>query len=163
MSSHSFVRVYNSHIIQDAVWQLLGLACWTIEFVERLFKECVFIGDRSDPGPTTPKENGSTPLTNSGLDNPIFLHLVHPFALAQLHSAAEHVKRFSDQLSRLPAKGDSARIAKDVLMDATEGSGVDLALLGPLLAEVLQDCKKLDGELPPSHLELVSATCVCSD
>ena len=80
------------------------------------------------------------------LDSPIFLHLVHPYALTRLKAAVEHVKRFHDHVSRLPAKGEESHIAKDVLLDITEGIGIDLQLVGPLLAEIAQETKGLDGE-----------------
>ncbi len=80
------------------------------------------------------------------MDSPIFLHLVHPYSLSRLHTAMEHVKRFHDQVSKLTAKGENSHIAKDYLLDITEGSGIDLQLLGPFLAEILQESKTLNGE-----------------
>ena len=46
----------------DAVWQLLGMTGWIIEFVEKLFKECIFVGERPEPAVSTPnpKEGIST-------------------------------------------------------------------------------------------------------
>ncbi|RPD66418.1 hypothetical protein L226DRAFT_530522 [Lentinus tigrinus ALCF2SS1-7] len=123
----------------DAVWQLLGMTSWVIEFVEKILKECIFVGER--PGqPTMPGSKGTT------LDSPIFLHLVHPYSLSRLHTAMGHVKRFHDQVSKLTAKGENSHIAKDFLLDITEGSGVDLQLLGPFLAEILQESKSLNAQ-----------------
>lgn len=79
------------------------------------------------------------------LDSPIFLLLVHPYALSRLQTALAHVKRFRDQVAKLTAKGENSHIAKDVLMDITDCSGVDLQPLGPLMTEILQDAKRLDG------------------
>ncbi|KAH9945890.1 uncharacterized protein BXZ73DRAFT_86136 [Epithele typhae] len=107
----------------DAVWQLAGMT--------------------GVPEPTLPTSTASSATT---LDSPIFLHLTHPYALAHLHSALEHVKRFHDQVAKLPAKGESSHIAKDVLMDTTGGSGIDIQLVGPLLYDILKDCKKLDAQ-----------------
>ena len=42
----------------DAVWQLVGMTGWIIEFVEKLLKECIFVGERPE-GPTASKEMGS--------------------------------------------------------------------------------------------------------
>ncbi|RDX56470.1 hypothetical protein OH76DRAFT_1550926 [Lentinus brumalis] len=126
----------------DAVWQLLGLTGWVIEFVEKLLKECIFVGERPDE-PTTPSLGGFKGTT---LDSPIFLHLVHPYSLSRLHTAMEHVKRFHDQVSKLTAKGENSHIAKDYLLDITEGSGIDLQLLGPFLAEILQESKTLNAQ-----------------
>lgn len=85
-------------------------------------------------------------LLGTTLDSPIFLHLVHPYSLSRLHAAIEHVKRFHDQVSRINARGENSHIAKDFLLDITEESGVDLQLLEPFLAKVLQDSKSLNGE-----------------
>ena len=135
---------FYSRCILDAVWQLLGMTTWVIEFIEKLFKECIFVGERPDSGPSTSKDTAGTTL-----DSPIFLHLSHPYALSRLQAAAKHIKRFHDQVAKLPPKGENSHIARDVLIDSTEGSGVDLALLVPLLADIMQDCKKLDGSRLP--------------
>ena len=150
----------------DAVWQLLGTTNWVIEFVEKVFRECIFI-EGSDSGPATQGQpeshKGMTVATlvrnvaiddcclvlGSALDNPLFLHLAHPFALGRLHAAVEHVKRFHDQVAKLNAKGENSHIAKDFLMDITGGSGVEIQLIGPLLGEILQDSKSLNSE--PYH------------
>ncbi|KAI0636718.1 hypothetical protein C8Q77DRAFT_1051073 [Trametes polyzona] len=127
----------------DAVWQLVGLSGWILELVERLFRECVLIGDNPTAAPSTPKDRDVPDALS--LDSPIFLHLAHPYALGRLQNAIEHVKRFRDHVGKLTAKGENSHIAKDVLTDITDCSGVDLQPLGPLLAEILQDCKQLDG------------------
>ena len=36
---------FYSQCILDAVWQLLGMTTWVIEFIEKLFKECIFVGE----------------------------------------------------------------------------------------------------------------------
>ncbi|KAI0372918.1 hypothetical protein BV20DRAFT_1014123 [Pilatotrama ljubarskyi] len=128
----------------DAVWQLVGLSGWIVELVERMFKECVLVGDNPVAGPSTPKDRD---LPDSlSLDSPIFLHLVHPYPLSRLQTAIEHVKRFRDHVAKLTAKGENSHIAKDVLMDITDCSGLDLQSLGPLLTEILQDCKQSDAQ-----------------
>ncbi|KAI0819541.1 hypothetical protein BC628DRAFT_1525877 [Trametes gibbosa] len=128
----------------DAAWQLVGLSGWIIELVERLFKECVLVGDSPVAAPPTPKERDLPDALS--LDNPIFLHLAHPYAVSRLQTALEHVKRFRNHVGKLVAKGENSHIAKDVLMDITDGSGVDLPLLGPLLTEILQDTKQLNAQ-----------------
>ncbi|KAI0748585.1 hypothetical protein C8Q80DRAFT_1103764 [Daedaleopsis nitida] len=128
----------------DAVWQLLGITGWVIELVEKLFKECIFVGEGTNAGRVIP-DNPDGPKGTT-LDSPIFLHLVHPYALSRLRTAVDHVKRFHDQVAKLSAKGENSHIAKDFLMDITEGSGVDLQLLGPLLADILHDGKALNKQ-----------------
>ncbi|KAI1794605.1 hypothetical protein LXA43DRAFT_1114337, partial [Ganoderma leucocontextum] len=127
----------------DAVWQLLGMTGWVIEFVEKLFKECIFVGERPEPVPSTPELASSV---GKSLDSPIFLHLVHPYALTRLKTSVEHVKRFHDHVCKLPAKGEESHIAKDVLLDITEGIGIDLHHVGALFAEIVQETKGLDAQ-----------------
>lgn len=38
----------------DAVWQLLGITGWVIELVEKLFKECIFVGEGTNAGRVIP-------------------------------------------------------------------------------------------------------------
>ncbi|KAI0807750.1 hypothetical protein C8Q74DRAFT_1379221 [Fomes fomentarius] len=128
----------------DAVWQLLGTTNWVIELVEKLFKECIFVGEGSDSSPTTAGQQESS--KGAPLDNPVFLHIMHPYALGRLHTAVEHIKRFHDQVAKTSAKGENSQIAKDFLMDITEGSGIDLQLLGPLLAEIVQESKNMNKQ-----------------
>ncbi|KAI8989685.1 hypothetical protein BD414DRAFT_484925 [Trametes punicea] len=137
----------------DAVWQLIGMSGWVIELVERLFRECVLVGDNPAAPPSTSKDP-DLPQALS-LDNPIFLHLVHPYALSRVQTALAHVRRFRDHVGKLAAKGENSHIAKDVLMDITDCSGVDLQPLGSLLSEILQDCKALD----PQELRRSLALC----
>lgn len=75
------------------------------------------------------------------MDTPILLHLVHPRALDHLNSALTHVRRFRTHLGSLSARGENAQIAKDVLVDLVDCSGVDLGLL----LEVLRDAKGVSG------------------
>ena len=136
---------------------------WITELVEKLFKECIFVGERPElvtstsglaPFAGAPFDHPtqarkiSTFTSGKSLDSPIFLHLVHPYALARLKTCVEHVKRFHDHVSKLPAKGEESHIAKDVLLDITEGIGVDLQYVGGLLAEIVQETKGSDGEAP---------------
>lgn len=63
------------------------------------------------------------------------MHLLHPFALRHLTEAVAHVKRFRETVNPLPPKGENSQIAKDVLIDTVDASGVDLNILLPLLEE----------------------------
>lgn len=61
------------------------------------------------------------------------LHLLHPYALRNLHTAVGHVKRLRDALNPLPPKGENSQIAKDILMDTVDSSGVDINVFLNLL------------------------------
>lgn len=66
----------------------------------------------------------------------MLLHLVHPFALRNLQEAVTHVKRFRDELDPLPPKGENSQIAKDILMDTVDSSGINLTALLSVLEEI---------------------------
>ncbi|CDO73540.1 hypothetical protein BN946_scf185014.g10 [Trametes cinnabarina] len=127
----------------DAVWQLVGLSGWVIDLVEKLFKECILVGDNPAAGSSTTQDKDVPEALP--LDNPIFLLLTHPYALSRLHNALVHIKRFRDHVGKLAAKGENSQIAKDVLMDITDCSGLDLQPLGPLLSGILQDSGTCDA------------------
>ena len=73
------------------------------------------------------------------------LHLVHPYAFQNLKEAITHVKRFRDELDPLPPRCESAQIAKDILMDAADSSGVDLKSLLHVLDEIKSQLKYSGG------------------
>lgn len=82
----------------------------------------------------------------------ILLHLLHPYALQNLRDAIAHVRRFRDELDPLPPKGESAQIAKDILMDAADSSGVDLQKLLSTLDEI-KNMLKYSGMFPPENVQ----------
>lgn len=77
--------------------------------------------------------------------SPIFLHLAHPYAVRCLLVALTYVKGFRDFLSGLSPRGESAQIAKDVLLDSVDSSGIDLNALIPILEGTLESATKLGG------------------
>lgn len=81
------------------------------------------------------------------LNSPILLHLAHPFTLQNFISALKHVKEFRAFLGSLPAGGENSQIAKEVLVDLVDCSGVDLTGLISALEEVLERVQRLDREL----------------
>jgi hypothetical protein len=74
----------------------------------------------------------------------IFLHIIHPYSLATLHCLLEHLKRFRAYLGGISAA--HAQIAKDVLVDLIDSSGIDLAKLDVIFATFGTELKSLDGE-----------------
>lgn len=81
------------------------------------------------------------------LNSPILLHLAHPFALQNFITALKHVKAFRAFLGSLPAGGENSQIAKGILVDLVDCSGVDLTGLITALEEVLERVQNLDREL----------------
>jgi hypothetical protein len=156
----------------EAVWQLVGLSSWGIEFLENLMKECVLFRPAGDVGQPQSDENddlfGSGPcrrcvfvsirrlilFTASPIfgtylpfstNSPTLLHLVQPYALANLHDILSHIKQFRTFLGTLTASEVNAQIARDTLIDLVDCSGVNLDLLQPLLLELMEDAKALEG------------------
>lgn len=114
-------------------------------------KECILTApiatteDISDDlfgsGPETPIEVTESAYT------PILLLLVQPLALKALKSAVSSVSRWKDHLSGLSASGESAKIAKDVLVSLVDESAiVDIKALEEMLAEFLVTAEKSTAE-----------------
>jgi hypothetical protein len=76
-----------------------------------------------------------------------FLHLLHPYALGHLRATLDDVRNFYEQLAKYPAVGENAQIAKNVIVDVVECSGIKLTVLDDVLAAVAEDLKGIDGEL----------------
>jgi hypothetical protein len=81
------------------------------------------------------------------LSSPILLHLAHPFTLQNFITALKHVKEFRVFLGSLPAGGENSQIAKEVLVDLVDCSGVDLTGLISAFEEALERVQSLDREL----------------
>jgi hypothetical protein len=79
------------------------------------------------------------------LDIPILLHLAHPQALNGIRVAVSHVHRFWNYLKSLSPAGESATIAKDMLIDLVDCSGVDLTCLDPLLDPSSSSIDEISG------------------
>jgi hypothetical protein len=97
-------------------------------------------------------------MLTSSLDAPSLLHLGHPFALEHLNGVATHIRQFRTYLGSLAASSENSQIARDVLADLVDTSGVDIVALEPFLVGCAQDCKMLDSELFYSIL-LASLLC----
>lgn len=84
---------------------------------------------------------------DQSLNSPILLHLALPYTLQNFITALKHVKEFRTFLGSLPAGGENSQIAKEVLVDLVDCSGVDLTGLISALEEVLERIQSLDREL----------------
>lgn len=65
--------------------------------------------------------------------SPILLHLIHPFALQNLTTALKHVKRYHQFLKSVSARVEKSQIAKDLLVDMIDCSGLNLTELETIL------------------------------
>lgn len=79
------------------------------------------------------------------LDTSILLHLTHPFALQNICVALGHVKQYRAYLGSLSARGENAQIARDVLVDLIDSSGVDFTALVTLLSTTVQNAQALNS------------------
>ncbi|TFY83710.1 hypothetical protein EWM64_g293 [Hericium alpestre] len=120
----------------EAVWPLIDLSKWLMDFTEVLMKECVLLRD-DDSNADGAKVLKSVP--------PVFLHLLHPLAFRHLMSSLVAVKRFHDYLKRLNASAENAQIAKNVLLDTVQCSGLKMKELESSLLSVAEDINKLNG------------------
>ncbi|KIK08291.1 hypothetical protein K443DRAFT_672780 [Laccaria amethystina LaAM-08-1] len=129
----------------DAVWQLIGLCRWVVEFFEKLMKECVLYSNltHEDGGGAS----NSHPQTTNQTYPPILLNLAHPQATWNLFTILQHLKRFRTYLGSLSAGGENSRIARDALVDLVDCSGVDFEALYPVLEEIVQKSKTHDNRV----------------
>jgi hypothetical protein len=86
----------------------------------------------------TPRES-SSPTTS-----PLLICFVHHAALTILQRAIGHVKRFRLYLGSQTASVENAQIAKDILIDTVDFSGVDLPKLESILGEAINDSKDIN-------------------
>ncbi|KAJ7111538.1 hypothetical protein C8R43DRAFT_1159517 [Mycena crocata] len=147
----------------DAVWQLVGLSTWVVGFVEKLLKECVLASDLtgSGQGPGDGDEDLFSSQPSSPVSQPpssILLHLSHPYALRSLHAALCNVTRFKNKIGSLSASEENSQIAKSVLVDLIDCSGVNLNVLEPFLAELLVEAQKFDAGETRRSLALCEPT-----
>ena len=132
----------------EAVWQLITLSVWILDFLERIMRDYVSIGDSIDVikpdssfcqsaftysylatyQPFTVNKNEPACVS--------LLHLVHRYALDNLYIAVKHVKALRDELISLTPKAENAHVAKELLMDAFSCAGINIDALGQVLGEL---------------------------
>ncbi|KDQ60976.1 hypothetical protein JAAARDRAFT_31975 [Jaapia argillacea MUCL 33604] len=134
----------------EAVWQLIGLCRWSVDFVEKLMKACILVEDsplidllKSDDsedlfGSTPPSPVSGHPQRPPPLIPAALLHLIHPYTLHNLQKLLSHVKRFRAFLNSLSASGENAHIARNLLLDMFACAGVDVTILEDVLSETAE-------------------------
>lgn len=75
----------------------------------------------------------------------MFVHLVHPYSLWRIRMILGYVKRFRDHIASLTPTGENAQIAKEVLLDVVDCSGIELDRLDTVLGEVYQSIQGANG------------------
>ena len=139
------------------------MCTWVINFTEKLMKMCVLSSNTAIGKEEMPQIrmyshckclfspanllSFKAQSDDQTLSSPILLHLAHPFTLQNFITALKHVKEFRAFLGSLPAGGENSQIAKEVLVDLVDCSGVNLTGLISALEEVLERVQRLDGEL----------------
>ncbi|KAJ7095311.1 hypothetical protein B0H15DRAFT_967571, partial [Mycena belliarum] len=131
----------------DAVWQLVGLSSWIVAFVEKLLKACVLASNVDVSRELKDPLSSDVALSMFDTQPPsTLLHLAHPYALSNIQAAVSNVIRFKNKIGSLSASEENSQIAKNVLVDLIDCSGVDLSALEPLLSELLVEAKKFGVE-----------------
>ncbi|KZV69480.1 hypothetical protein PENSPDRAFT_753343 [Peniophora sp. CONT] len=120
----------------EAVWQLIQLSNWFITFLQDLLRECSLLYDA-----------GEAPDSSNDHLSPIFVNLLYPTCLRRMHTLVRDVKDFYEQLSQHKSIGENSQIAKHVLNDAVQCSGIKLAELDKALTAVAEAAKELDNPL----------------
>ncbi|OJA14296.1 hypothetical protein AZE42_10485 [Rhizopogon vesiculosus] len=147
-----------------AVWQLISLAAWVIDFLEVLMKECVFLADLAEPNPNLSLNSNlalkeepmdDDPFLRNSmnqsprsvpLDAPILLHLVHPLALTNLTAVVFHVNRFHQYLTSMTPKQENSRYARDIMLDLVNSSGLVLKVLEDILSTAIPEASAIPTE-----------------
>jgi hypothetical protein len=80
--------------------------------------------------------------------NPQLLHILHPYALDNLIGALSHLNTFRAYLDTLQASAVKAGIAKDVIVDVIDCSGIDFKELELGLKKVKTELAAVDGAYP---------------
>lgn len=80
--------------------------------------------------------------------SPQLLHILHPFTLDNLTESISHLVAFRAYLDTLQASRMKAAIAKDVLADVLDCSGINFKELVVALNEMKTEIKSIEGELP---------------
>ncbi|KAK0463953.1 uncharacterized protein EV420DRAFT_1264492 [Desarmillaria tabescens] len=130
-----------------AVWQFIGICGWVVNFIEKVMKEVMLINSTSKPSSETDDLfDAESPVSTDHYEVPCLLHIVHPRALVNLKQALSNVRSFRSSLGSITARGENSQIAKDVLVDLVDCSGVDLNALDPLLDEFILKSKDIEVE-----------------
>lgn len=91
----------------------------------------------------------SSLASNDLTEIPSLIHLVHPYALDNLVDAVSHVNALRTMLGSLTASRLKSDIAKEILVDAVDGSGINFVVLEGQLRKIrqLDVFDSLDSEL----------------
>lgn len=82
----------------------------------------------------------------SPFDKPVLLHLAHPLLLANLIHMISHVNKFYQYLMSQTAKAENAQIARDILLDAVDCSGLNLEGLESVFRTSLGEVSCIPGK-----------------
>lgn len=77
---------------------------------------------------------------------PSLLYLAHPYALQNLKELLTHVNTFRQVLNKKPAGGENSQMAKDVLIDLVNCSGLKLDALITSMSECIEESQVLSGK-----------------
>lgn len=76
---HSHVELARStSTFLVAVWQLISLAAWVVDFLEDLMKECVFLADLAEPNQNLTLNSNSMMMKEEPMDDDPFLRNCEP-------------------------------------------------------------------------------------
>ncbi|KAH8120279.1 hypothetical protein DFH11DRAFT_48421 [Phellopilus nigrolimitatus] len=152
----------------DAVWYLTSLCSYFSEFLEKLLKECVeFSSDeamalnlKAERGDVTASlispiavgNNAEDPFAaahgrSSGKEAPTFdlscslTHLIHPYALDNVYFFLQHVRRFRAFLGSHAKAEEHYKMAREVLVDTIDSSGIALDALDKVIIEIRDEVK----------------------
>ncbi|KAI0273731.1 hypothetical protein BC834DRAFT_855279 [Gloeopeniophorella convolvens] len=124
----------------DTVWPLTVLSTWYLNFIEELMRECVLLGDAREGLGDNATERQAIPTPH-----PVLLSLLHTDVLSRIRKTLGTVKRFYEHLSSLSPGGENGALSRSLLLDAVDGSGINLEALDALLVQISEKVGQLDA------------------
>jgi hypothetical protein len=70
----------------------------------------------------------------------------HPFALSRLHALLGHIDRLRTYLQSRHPSGETAHIARDILLDLVDCSGLELTGLHSASEGLMTELSKAEGK-----------------
>lgn len=70
---------------------------------------------------------------------------MHPYSLGRIRTILGYIKRFRDHIASLTPTGENAHIAREVLVDVVDCSGIELDRLNTVLGEIYQGLQGANG------------------
>ncbi|GJJ16006.1 hypothetical protein Clacol_010285 [Clathrus columnatus] len=138
----------------EPVWNLVGLFLWFMGCLERLFRDLILLegylavsGDLARLAPRFEELSDEMDGDSTSYFVPSSLiHLVHPYALRNLIDVLSHINSFRAYLDTLTASKLKSSLAKELVMDTLDKSGLNLKEIEVAIRKIsqMEELRSLD-------------------